>query len=148
MPLTPDGWRRVRETLGLPRTATPSEVVAAVRSLKTSSANATARQATVARQFVELAVTSQRLRYTQRAWALEFAGRDPQGFFEFVQQKPPAPSFERQILDAANEKVEASRGALDLRAAINEVGREHPDLMQAHQTQMATKTRTQLRRIS
>lgn len=148
MPITADGWRRVRDTLGLPRNATHDQVLAALRSLKASSADMRTRQATAARQLVELAITSQRLRYTQRAWALELAGRDPQGFFEFVQQKPPAPPLGRQILDAANEKVEASRGSLDLRAAINQVGREHPDLMRAHRAQQNAETRTQLRRIS
>ena len=131
----------MRNLLGLHPSASEAEIVAAAAELKR-------RVDTAGRNLVELAITRGLLPYTQRTWALEFARTDPAGFAELLQHTPPAASLEQQITNAAREKVAASGGQLALAAAIHEVEREHPDLIEAYRTERRAQTRTQLRRIS
>lgn len=136
----------LRSVLGLRTSADEAEIFAATRAL-VEGYEATRRKLAVAStKLVELAISSHRLPYVRRKWALGLATRDPVGFAELVQNAPPAPSLERQITDAAHEKIAASADRLDLRAAIKQVGMDHPDLIEAYQAEKRAETRTQLRR--
>jgi hypothetical protein len=146
--------KALTSALGLPESADEPAVLAAIESLKGDAAKLKATEerltrleATVsegkAEKAVDAAIAAHKVLPANRAWAIQFAARDPEAFATFVKEAPEtidttergsaagAPEPKSEIAQFQAKVAEKTKAGKTLEQAQREVAAEEPELYAA-----------------
>jgi hypothetical protein len=119
--------RMVGRILGLPASASHDEVLAAAKALRERGEEAHLEHVQTAHRLIDVAVERRLLPYAHRRPLHELAATQPGAIAEIIERAPPAPSFEQQLRQLADQKAMAS--GLPFAVALHQVTSENPDLV-------------------